>query len=191
MEMNIMRIARLALLLSSVLVLAGPRIAVAQQQAPPARGSAHADDVVKREVRHELVMLPWYSVFDNLMYGVDGGRVTLRGQVVNPTLKSDAEAVVKKIEGVESVDNQIEVLPTSPNDDQIRRAEFRAIYSQPSLQRYAEGAVPPIHIIVKNGHVTLEGVVATKADKDVANVQANGVPNVFSVTNNLTVENTQ
>ena len=114
--------------------------------------------------------------------------MTLVGQVTDPTLKSDAEAVVKKIEGLESVDNQIEVLPTSPDDDQIRRAEYRAIYSQPSLQRYAEGAVQQIHIIVKNGHVTLEGVVASQADKDVANVQANSVPNVFSVTNKLTVE---
>jgi hyperosmotically inducible protein len=189
MEMNIMRIAKLALLLSGVLASAGPPIALAQEQAPSARKSTHAEDMVKREVRHELVMLPWFSVFDNLAYSVNGYHVTLVGQVTRPSLKSDAEAAVKKIEGVESVDNQIEVLPTSPNDDQIRRAEFRAIYSQPSLQRYSEGAVPPIHIIVKNGHVTLEGVVATQADKDVANIQANGVPNVFSVTNNLTVEN--
>jgi hyperosmotically inducible protein len=95
---------------------------------------------VKREVRHELVMLPWYSVFDNLAYSVNGGRVTLLGQVTNLTLKADAQNAVK---GIEGVDNQIEVLPLSPGDDQIRRAEFRAIYGQPSLQRYAEGAVPP------------------------------------------------
>jgi hyperosmotically inducible periplasmic protein len=143
---------------------------------------------VKREVRHELVMLPWYSVFDNLAYSVNGGRVTLLGQVTNPTLKADAGTAVKGIEGVESVDNQIEVLPVSSDDDQIRRAEFRAIYGQPNLQRYAEGAVPPIHIIVKNGHVTLEGVVANEADKNVANIQASGVPNVFSVTNRLSVQ---
>jgi hyperosmotically inducible protein len=132
-------------------------------------------------------MLPWYSVFDDLAYSVNGYRVTLVGQVVRPSLRSDAEVAVKSIEGVEGVDNQIEVLPLSPNDDQIRRAEFRAIYSQASLQRYAEGAVPPNHIVVKNGHVSLEGAVSTEADKDVANIQANGVPGGFSVTNNLVV----
>jgi hyperosmotically inducible protein len=188
MEATIMRIARLAFVFGAFLAFAGPQVVGAQPQANPARGTTSAQDTIKREVRHELVMLPRYSIFDNLAYSVNGYRVTLVGQVTDPTLKSDAEAVVKKIEGVESVDNQIEVLPTSPDDDQIRRAEYRAIYSQPSLQRYAEGAVQQIHIIVKNGHVTLEGVVANQADKDVANVQANGVLNVFSVTNNLTVE---
>ena len=180
-----MRISKLALTIGALVAFAGPVVTTAQQSA--VRGGAQSNAAVIREVRHELVMLPWYSVFDNLAYSVNGGQVTLTGQVVRPTLKSDAEAAVKHIEGVESVDNQIEVLPPSPNDDQIRRAEFHAIYSQPSLQRYAEGAVPPIHIIVKNGHVTLEGAVATEADKDVANVQANGVPGVFSVTNNLVV----
>jgi len=186
--MKIMRISKWALAVGALVVRACPIIAIGQQQAPAVRGSGASNDPIKREVRHELVMLPWYSVFDNLAYSVNGYRVTLVGQVVRPSLKSDAEAAVKNIEGVESVDNQIEVLPTSPNDDQIRRAEFRAIYSQPSLQRYAEGAVPPIHIIVKNGHVSLEGAVATDADKDVANIQANGVPGVFSVTNNLVVQ---
>ena len=141
-----------------------------------------------KEVRHELVMLPYYNVFDNLAFKVDGRRVTLLGQVVRPTLKSDAENVVKSIEGVESVDNRIEVLPLSPNDDRLRIALYRAIYSQPTLQRYSMQAVPPIHIIVKNGQVTLEGVVANESDKNVANIQANGVPGVFSVTNNLRVE---
>ena len=186
-----MQVSKLVVAAGMAAILAVPSNAIAQQQSLAVRASAHADDGIKREVRHELVMLPWYSVFDNLAYSVNGSRVTLVGQVVRPSLKSDAEASVKKIEGVESVDNQIEVLPTSPNDDQTRRAEFRAIYSQPSLQRYAEGAVPPIHIIVNNGHVTLEGVVATQADKDVANVQANTVPGVFSVTNNLSVENSK
>jgi hyperosmotically inducible protein len=188
--MEIMRHSKSApVLAASFLVLLCPLVAPAQQQAPAARGGPQSNAAISREVRHELVMLPWYSVFDNLAYSVNGYRVTLVGQVVRPSLKSDAEAAVKSIEGVESVDNQIEVLPPSPNDDQIRRAEFRAIYSQPSLQRYAEGAVPPIHIVVKNGHVTLEGAVATEADKDVANIQANGVPGVFSVTNNLVVTN--
>lgn len=183
-----MRISKWALKAGAFVALAGPPVVNGQQQAPAVRGSTQSNSAIAREVRHELVMLPWYSVFDNLAYSVNGYRVTLVGQVVRPSLKSDAEAAVKHIEGVESVDNQIEVLRTSPNDDQIRRAEFHAIYSQPSLQRYAEGAVPPIHIIANNGHVTLEGAVATDADKDVANVQANGVPGVFSVTNHLTVD---
>ena len=140
-----------------------------------------------KEVRHQLVMLPWYSVFDNLAFRVDGDRVTLMGQVTRPTLKSDAEGVVKKIEGVASVKNDIEVLPLSPMDDQLRRAEYRAIYSGPGLQRYGLGSIPQIHIIVKNGNVTLEGVVDNEMDKNLANLRANQVPNVFSVKNNLVV----
>jgi len=143
---------------------------------------------ITKEVRHQLVMLPWYSVFDNLEYKVEGNRVTLIGQVTKPVIKSDAERAVKSVEGVEAVDNQIEVLPLSPMDDQIRRAEYRSIYGFGSLEMYSLRAVPPIHIIVKNGHVALEGSVATEADKDAANVRANGVPNVFSVTNNLRVD---
>lgn len=142
------------------------------------------------EVRERLVTLPFYSVFDNLQYKIDGTKVTLLGQVAKPSLKSDAEKAVKTIPGVTAVDNQIEVLPLSPMDDRIRQAEFRAIYSFPTLQRYALRAVPPIHIIVKNGNVTLEGVVATQADKDAAGIRANTVSGVFSVTNNLIAENT-
>lgn len=141
-----------------------------------------------QEIRHELVMLPWYGVFDNLAYRVDGGRVTLLGQVTRPTLKSSAERVVRDIEGVEQVINQIEVLPLSPNDDRIRLATYRAIYGHSALNRYALQAIPPIHILVKNGNVTLEGVVANESDKNIANIQANGVSGVFSVTNNLRVE---
>ncbi len=140
-----------------------------------------------KEVRHQLVMLPWYSVFDNLAFQVNGDKVTLIGQVTRPTLKSDAEAAVKSIEGVASVVNNIEVLPLSPMDDQLRRAVFRAIYGEAGLQRYAIQAVPPIHIIVKNGNVTLEGVVDNEMDKNLANLRANQVPNVFSVKNNLVV----
>jgi hyperosmotically inducible protein len=147
-----------------------------------------ATDRLVKEVRHELVMLPYYDVFDNLAYRVDGGKVTLFGQVTRPTLKSDAEKSVKKIEGVQSVANEIEVLPLSPNDDQLRRALFRAIYSKPQLERYALSAVPPIHIIVKNGNATLEGVVANEGDKNVAGIAANGVSGVFSVKNNLTLD---
>jgi hyperosmotically inducible protein len=140
-----------------------------------------------KEVRHQLVLLPYYSVFDNLAYKVEGDKVTLEGQVVRPTLKSDAEAAVKSIEGVSTVLNNIEVLPLSPMDDQIRRAVYRAIYGEASLFRYSESAVPSIHIIVKNGNVTLEGVADNESDKNLAGLRANGVPNVFSVKNNLTV----
>lgn len=146
-------------------------------------------DRIVRQVRHELVMLPFYGVFDNLSYKVDpDGTVTLLGQVSRPTLKSDAENVVKRIEGVEKVANNIEVLPTSPNDDRIRRAVYRAIYGHSVLSQYQLRAVPPIHIIVKNGHVTLEGAVARQMEKQVAGMQANGVSGVFSVANNLQVE---
>lgn len=144
---------------------------------------------LERQVRHELVMLPNYSVFDNLAFKVDdNSRVTLLGQVTQPTLKSDAERVVASVEGVEGVTNNIEVLPLSPDDDRIRRATFQAVYSQPSLQRYGFGAVPSIHIIVNRGHVTLEGVVANETDKNIAGIQARGVSGVFSVTNNLRTE---
>ena len=140
-----------------------------------------------QEVHHELVMLPYYGVFDNLAFKVDGATVTLLGQVTRPTLKSDAGNVVKNIEGVEKVINNIEVLPLSPNDDRIRMAEYRAIYGQPGLDQYALRAVPTIHIIVKNGHVTLVGAVMNQGDKDRAGIAANSVPGVFSVTNNLVV----
>jgi hyperosmotically inducible periplasmic protein len=146
-------------------------------------------DRIVKEVHHELVMLPFYGVFDNLAYKVDpDGTVTLMGQVARPTLKSDAENVVKRIEGVEKVVNDIEVLPTSIDDDRIRSAVYRAIYGNSVLSQYQLRAVPPIHIIVKNGHVTLEGVVARAMEKQVAGMQANGVSGVFSVTNNLRVE---
>jgi hyperosmotically inducible protein len=143
---------------------------------------------LQKEVRHVLVTQPFYTVFDNLAYKTDGDRVTLLGQVVSSALKSDAANAVKSIEGVSVVDNQIEVLPVSPNDERIRRAEFRAIYSASGMTKYSIQAVPPIHIIVKNGHVTLVGVVANNADKILVNARANSVSGVFSVTNELTVE---
>jgi hyperosmotically inducible protein len=144
---------------------------------------------IAREVRHELVMLPYYGIFDDLAFRVDGGTVTLLGSTVRPTLKSSAENVTKRVEGVTQVVNQIKVLPLSPMDDQIRMAEYRAIYGDANLgTRYGYRALPSIHIIVENGHVTLEGVVANQFDKNLINVRANGVSNVFSVTNNLVVE---
>ena len=145
-------------------------------------------DRIMREVRHELVMLPYYGVFDNLAFRVDGSTVTLLGQVTRPTLKSSAENVVKDIEGVEKVNNQVEVLPVSSQDDRIRLAAYRAIYGHTALNRYSLQAVPPIHIIVKNGNITLEGVVANEGDKNIAGLQANGVPGAFAVTNNLHID---
>jgi len=142
---------------------------------------------IQREVRHELWMLPWLSVFDNLEYRVDGGTVTLLGQVTDPVNKSDAEKTVKNIEGVQRVDNQIEVLPPAPMDQDLRMRLFRAIYGSSTLQKYDMGVQKPIRIIVKGGHVTLEGVVDTQADKDTAGIRANSVPGIFSVTNNLHV----
>lgn len=150
--------------------------------------NAKGYDRFVKEIRHELVMLPYYGVFDNLVYKVDGYNVTLMGQVTRPTLKTDAERVVKSIEGVEKVTNNIEVLPLSPNDDSIRMAVYRSIYGHTALNRYALNAVPPIHIIVRNGNVTLEGVVANEGDKNIANIQANTVSGVFAVKNNLQVE---
>jgi len=141
-----------------------------------------------RQVRHELVMLPYYSVFDNFTYQVDGSTVVLAGQVTRPTLKSGAERVVERVEGVGKVVNKIEVLPLSTSDDQIRWQVFRAIYQDSVLSRYAWQAVPPIHIVVRNGHVTLEGVVNASMERAVANARANAVAGVFSVVNNLRVE---
>jgi hyperosmotically inducible protein len=132
-------------------------------------------------------MLPYLGVFDNLAYKVDGYNVTLVGQVTRPTLKSDAENVVKKIEGVEHVDNQIEVLPPSPMDDRLRLQLYREVYGYAPLQKYALGLIKPMRIIVKNGHVTLEGVVDSTADKNIAGIRANGVSGIFSVKNNLRV----
>ena len=188
MKFTLRNIAAALLLLPLTTALGGANAFASNREQAP-RDSAQYEAWLTKEVRHELVMLPWYSMFDNLEYKVEGSKVTLIGQVVRPSLKDDAGRVVKGIEGVEAVDNQIEVLPLSPMDDQIRRAEVRAIYGQPALRRYAQGAVPPIHIIVANGRVTLEGAVATAADKNIAGIQANSVANVFSVTNNLQVDN--
>lgn len=145
-------------------------------------------DRISREVRHELVLLPYYGVFDNLAFRLDGGTVTLLGQVTQPKLKSDAEKAVKQIEGVTQVNNNIEVLPLSAMDDQIRRAAFREIYGSPALDRYGFQAVPSIHIIVKNGHIVLEGAVANQADSDMAAIRAKTVPNAFSVDNHLRIQ---
>lgn len=154
-----------------------------RDQAESTRTQAH----VARQVEHNLRMLPYYGVFDNLQYQVQGDHVVLSGQVVRPVLKSDAENVVKRIEGINRVTNNIQVLPLSPFDDQIRIAEYRAIFRQNGLYRYAEGTIPSIHIIVDNGHITLVGRVDNKMDYNLANLAANTVPGVFSVTNHLRV----
>ncbi len=140
------------------------------------------------KVRKELVTLPYFSVFDNFSFNYKDGVVTLQGQVTRPTLKSDAERVVARIAGIEQVVNNIEVLPLSPFDDRVRLAVYQAVYRQPGLDRLAFMANPPVRIIVKNGNVTLEGIVLNEGDKTRAFIAANGVSNVFSVTNNLRTE---
>jgi hyperosmotically inducible protein len=142
---------------------------------------------IQKEVRHELATLPYFTVFDNIAFQVNGGTVTLVGQVTRPSLKSDSENAIKHIEGVDRVVNNIEVLPLSPMDHQLRVALYRSIYGFPSMEKYAMGVQKPIRIIVNNGHVTLEGVVDNESDKDTAGIRANGVSGVFSVTNNLRV----
>ncbi|MGB2669527.1 MAG: BON domain-containing protein [Candidatus Acidiferrum sp.] len=174
------------------ILMSAPLAVLPNVQASPlprseSQNEPKSQQALTKEVRHVLVMLPYYSVFDNLAYRVEGDKVILEGQVVRPTLKSDAEAAVKSIEGVGSVVNNIEVLPLSPLDDQIRHAVYRAIYGDAGLSRYGYSAVSSIHIIVKMGNVTLEGVVDNESDKNLANLRANQVPNVFSVKNNLQV----
>jgi len=173
------------LVCSVVILLSLVTLSFTQDRNQP---SARAQERIVREVRHELLMLPYFGVFDNIAFKVEGSTVTLLGQVVRPTLKSDAENVVKHIEGVEKLDNQIEVLPVSPMDDGLRLRLYREIYGFPALEKYALGVQKPIRIIVKNSHVTLEGVIDSEADKNMAGLRANGVPGIFSVTNNLRVE---
>ncbi|HEY2934120.1 MAG TPA: BON domain-containing protein [Acidobacteriota bacterium] len=199
--LNFSKIGRFIIALMCALTM-GPLLAEAgkdkgkdkdkDKDKPKLSGTRHAGSVnearLSEEVRHQLVTLPYYDVFDNLEYSVHGDTVILSGQVTRPTLKSDAENRVKRLEEVSKVINNIEVLPLSPNDDRIRIAAYRAIFSRPGLDRYALRAVPPIHIIVKNGTLTLVGVVSSEADKNQAGIVANSVPGVFKVTNNLRVE---
>lgn len=177
------RILKPTIALAMVFALAG--LGVAQ---PPIDADQNMQQRVVKQVRHELVMLPQFSIFDNLAYKVDGSTVTLMGQVYNAILKDEAAQAVKHIEGVEKVDNKIEILPASFNDDRIRRQVARAIFNQPRLFNYAIQPNPPIHIIVKNGRVDLEGVVRDQGDKNVAGIMANGVPGVFAVQNDLQVD---
>lgn len=176
-------IAGVVFLVLWTLLLAGQQ---AQKTVPE-----RAEERIQREVRHEILMLPFYRVFDNITYKVEGYNVTLLGQVTRPTLKKDIENVVKRIEGVEKVDNQIEVLPVSTMDDQLRLALYRAIYGYPALERYALPVIKPIRIIVKNGNVALEGIVDSEGDKNMVNLLGNGVSGVFSATNHLEVAKTK
>ncbi len=163
-------------------------LAAALTLIPASSASAKTQRSLPDGVRHELLMLPYVSVFDNLSYRInDNGVVELFGEVVRPVLRSDAENVVKKLEGVTRVENHIEVLPLSPFDNQIRFATARAIYGFTPLNRYGLGTQPSIRIIVKNGNVTLAGVVNSEADRNMANLRANSVAGVFSVTNDLVV----
>ncbi len=173
------KLMKYAILAVAVVAMGGPELVQA---------STKADVDLTQKVRHELVLLPYYSLFDSLSFKVDGNTVTLLGEVTRPTLKSDAGRAVQHIEGVSQIVNKIEVLPLSPFDNQIRGAEYRAIFGYASLYRYAMGTNPSIHIIVDNGHVTLEGTVSNEGDKNIAGIRANGVAGVFSVTNNLMVD---
>jgi hyperosmotically inducible periplasmic protein len=155
---------------------------------PYLNGPADESRMVQ-EIRHQLVMLPYYSIFDDLAFNVSGGTVTLLGEVTQPVLKTNAGKVVQSVEGVTNVVNNIEVLPLSGIDDQLRRRVYRAIYGDPALSiRYGYQTLPSIHIIVKNGNVRLEGVVANEMDRSLAFLRANGVPGAFHVTNDLKVE---
>ena len=156
--------------------------------APAVASAQDSNPQLAKKVRHELVMLPYYGVFDNLAYSIDGSTVTLYGQVVRPTTRSDAEHRVKRIAGVTRVVNRIKVLPLSSFDDRIRAATYRSIARMGGLYRYLQGANPSLHIVVNNGHVTLEGVVSGSGDRNLAYMAANQVPGVFSVQNNLRVE---
>jgi hyperosmotically inducible protein len=190
-ENSTLRVARTFKLLAGMLVVAAVAFGAKHDQNRRdvfLRGDT-AETQIARNVRHELLMLPYYGVFDDLAFKIEGKTVTLLGAVTRPTLKSDAEAVVKKVPGVEQVINEIEVLPPSPMDDRIRMAAYRAIYGDPSLStRYGYRSLPSIHIIVKNGNITLRGVVANEADKNLVNIRANSVKGVFSVNNELEVE---
>lgn len=176
-------ISQFAISIFAMLLLAvAPAVVLAQGS----RGASNPQ--LERRVRHELVTLPYYGVFDNLAYSVDGGTVTLYGDVVRPSTRSDAAGRVKRLPGVTRVVNNIKVLPLSNFDDNIRRATYRSIARMGGLYRYLQGVNPSLHIVVDNGHVTLEGVVSGSGDKNLAYMAANRVPGVFSVTNNLRVE---
>jgi hyperosmotically inducible periplasmic protein len=179
----------IALLALGMLGIGVPRANAAAAESVVSNSAQHAD--LATQVGHQLAMVPWYGVFDDLGYSVNGTQVTLTGNVVNPGTKSDAVGYVKHIKGVTSVVDNIKLLPPSSMDFRIRRAEYHSIFGYAGLYRYAMGANPSIHIIVDNGHVTLVGYVSNEGDLKMANLRANAVPGVFSVTNNLQIAATQ
>jgi hyperosmotically inducible protein len=180
----------MGLVIAALLSGSASSSAVAQRATPqkPPKTEERSPTVLAREVRHQLQVLPYYSVFDFLAFTLEGSTVTLSGQVLRPNLKAQAEAAVKSLEGVNKVINQIEVLPVSPADDELRRAVYRVIYEDPVLERYAVQPHPSIRIVVKNGNVSLEGSVGSASDKNSAGLRASGVANVQSVKNNLVVQ---
>ncbi len=181
---------RVALSLGILVLLSVGSANLAGQSRDLERKQSADYDRKVEDIRKSLVKLPYYGIFDYLAFSYDetSGKVVLTGQVARPSLKKDAERSVERIEWVKSIDNKIEVLPTSPMDDRIRVALSRAIYGQPALQKYGVGANPSIHIIVKNGNVRLEGVVNNQGDKQIAEAQARTVGGTFAVSNNLQVE---
>jgi hyperosmotically inducible periplasmic protein len=182
MRNNLLKFARA----SVALALATPMVGVYTASAAATTQNPVVDEQsLNKHIHHALVMNPWYGVFDNIEYRLNGTQVVLSGQVVQPVTKSDVEKSVRRVEGVTQVVDNVTVLPVSRFDDQIRRAEFREIFSGATLGRYTMGAMPSIHIIVDNGHVTLEGAVMNQMDYNIARIRANQVPGVFSVTNNL------
>jgi hyperosmotically inducible periplasmic protein len=175
--------------LAQLLTLAAP--ALFAQTAPakkPPKAEEKYTPTLSREIHHQILTLPFYSVFDSIVFTLNGGKVTLSGEVLRTNLKENAEAAVKSIEGVSVVIDHIEVLPVSPADDDLRSAVYRALYEDPTLARYAIQAVPSIHIIVKSGNVALEGAVNSESDKTLAGQRAAVPPNVVAVKNNLLVQ---
>jgi len=183
---------RIGICLALLLVVSAFAAPSSPAQSTPAKKPPKLEDKypssLSREIHHQILVLPFYSVFDSITFTLDGSKVTLNGQVLRHNLKENAEAAVKSIEGVSTVINLIEVLPASPADDDLRRSVYRAIYEDSTLERYAVQAVPPIHIIVKNGNVALEGSVNSLSDKNLAALRAGGVASVLSVKNNLVVQ---
>jgi hyperosmotically inducible periplasmic protein len=180
---------RFAVFSSLFALLSCPATVALCAQGTPAERAKNEDAslLLAREVRHQIQVLPFYSVFDYITYTLQGTKVTLTGQVLRPTLRQQAEAAMKDIEGVTAVIDQIEVLPASPSDDALRHRVYQAIYEHPILKRYAVHEVPPIHIIIKNAKVALEGSADSLSDKSLAAALARSVPDVVSVTNDLAV----
>lgn len=171
----------------SVKLIAITALAVSVSAQPNSSQPGSAIGPLAEKVRHELVMMPYYGIFDDLSFRIDGSKVTLIGEVARPTLKSQAERIVRSLSGVEEVDNQIRILPLSPYDDKLRIASVRTLFGNPVLSRYSWGARPPIHFIVENGTLTLRGNVDSQADRNLAGILANGIPGAFDVNNELVV----